>query len=76
MNHAFAERYRLPFRLLSDPDHSTALAFGAVEDPDVGFPRRVAHLIAPDGRVASRYEVTAPGFFAEMVLDDLEALGG
>jgi peroxiredoxin Q/BCP len=73
-NRAFAERYRLPFRLLSDLDRTAAVAFGAVADASDEYPRRIAHLIARDGTVARRYEVTEPGFFAETVLDDLESL--
>jgi peroxiredoxin Q/BCP len=73
-NRAFAERYRLPFRLLTDRDRTTAISFGAADDASAGHPRRVAHLIRPDGRIARKYEVAEPGFFAETVLDDLEAL--
>lgn len=73
-NRAFAERYRLPFRLLSDLGRTTAIAYGAADDPSDGHPRRVAHLIGPDGRMVTRYDVNGPGFFAETVLDDLEGL--
>lgn len=36
---------------------------------------RIAHLVDSSGRVRRAYVVEAPGYFAEMVLDDLEAMG-
>ena len=75
-NRLFRDRYRIPFRLLSDPDRAAAIAFGAADDASSPHPRRVAHLVAPDGVIARAYDVSDPGFFAEAVLDDLDDLSG
>ncbi len=74
-NRAFAEKYQLPFRLLSDHDRALATQVGAAEAADASHARRVAHLVRPDGTVAAVYDVDDPEFFAERVLDDLELLG-
>lgn len=71
-NRAFQQKYRLPFRLLSDVDRSAALLLGVVDTLDCSHPRRIAHLVDPGGVVVKRYEVEDPEFFAEGVLDDLE----
>lgn len=72
-NAAFRNKYGLPFRLLTDPDHSVAVALGAADAADAANARRVAHLVDPTGVIQQRYEVDDPEFFAELVLDDLEA---
>ena len=74
-NRAFAEKYQLPLRLLSDPDRALATQVGAADAADATHAKRVAHLVRPDGTVAVAYDVDDPEFFAERVLDDLELLG-
>lgn len=71
-NMAFRHKYRLPFRLLSDVEHTVALSFGVVDDLATEHPRRIAHLVDPEGLVVKCYDVEDPEFFAETVLDDLE----
>ncbi|CCM64854.1 MULTISPECIES: peroxiredoxin [Candidatus Microthrix] len=73
-NAAFASKYKLPFTLLSDPKGVLAHRVGAF-DAELGAPSRIAHLVDSSGRVRRAYVVEAPGYFAEMVLDDLEAMG-
>lgn len=73
-NRAFQERYHLPFSLLSDTTRKVAVAFGAADDADAVAARRIAHLVTPAGVVARHYVVEDPSFFAELVLDDLEAI--
>jgi peroxiredoxin Q/BCP len=73
-NFAFREKYRLPFKLLSDPNREVAHAYGAAAELDTPHAKRVAHLISPEGVIAKSYEVSDPGFFADQVLDDLEDL--
>jgi peroxiredoxin Q/BCP len=52
----FAEKYRLPFQLLSDPDHSVMEAYGAYGEKTL-YGRKVTGVIrstvwiGPDGRV-------------------------
>lgn len=72
-NRAFKARYSLPFTLLSDSDHALALQVGAAR-ADTTHARRIAHLVDPSGVVRQTYDVEDPEFFAEKVLDDLEAL--
>lgn len=72
-NRRFAEKYLLPFRLLSDTQHDVALQYGAAESPEQKYPRRIAHLIGAERTVLSTYVVDDPEFFAEAVLDDIDA---
>ena len=70
---AFADRYRLGFPLLSDPERTTGQAYGvAGADGTATHAHRIAYLISPDGNVRATYEVDDPEFFADLVLDDLE----
>jgi peroxiredoxin Q/BCP len=50
-NRAFAEKEGFPFPLLSDPDRSVALAYGAVAHRDALFAARFSFLIGTDGRI-------------------------
>lgn len=76
LNKVFRQKYRLNFGLLSDVDHAVAVDHGVVDDPTDAFPRRISHLVGPDGVVVRLYEVETPEFFAEAVLDDLEEAMG
>lgn len=70
MSHTgFAEKYLLPFPLISDADKSIIKAYGAD-----GFARRISYLIGPDGTIAKAYEKVSPADHALEVLTDLEAL--
>lgn len=72
-NVEFRAKYQLPFSLLSDRDHELAVKVGAADSPQAGYAQRVAHLVSPDGFVKRFYVVEDPEYFAERVLDDLEA---
>lgn len=70
-NRAFAEKLAYPYRLLCDPERTTAATYG-VEDPtDPGYPQRVSFLIGPDRRVVKVYEVSDTAGHAAAVLGDL-----
>jgi len=71
----FAEKYHVPFRLLSDADQATAKAYGVLTSK-LGFryARRETFLIDPDGKVARRYRDVDPKENARQVLTDLDAL--
>ena len=47
---AWAEHHHLPFRLLSDPKHEVAKAYGVFND-DSGFNRRTVFVVGKDGRI-------------------------
>lgn len=77
---AFAEKYDLPFDLLSDEDGSVARAYDSFGTVDVdGEHREIAYrntyVIGPDGRVEAAYEGVDPSTHAEDLLADLEATG-
>ena len=50
-NHAFAEKFNFPFRLLCDTDRRIGLAYGACDDPTAQYAKRITYVIDPDGRI-------------------------
>lgn len=74
----FAEKYRVPFPLLSDAKHDTARAYGVLTSKE-GFgdyARRETFLISPDGAVVKRYRDVDPEKNVKQVLADLAAKKG
>ncbi|WP_430391469.1 peroxiredoxin [Dyella sp. 20L07] len=71
----FAEKYHVPFPLLSDADSKTAQAYGVLASK-VGFKyaRRTTFLIDPQGKVAKVYQDVDPEKNSAQVLADLKAL--
>ncbi len=77
-NRAFAEAQGFPFRLLSDLDHQTAVAYGVARGPAekfANFPRRYSFLIDPAGLIHRSYDVTDVAEHAAMVIADVEQAG-
>lgn len=73
----FSRKYGLPFPLLSDPDGRTAAAYGSLINLGlVRFARRHTFIIAPDGRIAARFDHVDPARHAEEVRDALRSLQG
>ncbi len=71
----FASKYQLPFPLLSDPDGHTAAAYGSLLNLGlVRFARRHTFIIAPDGRIAARFDKVDPANHAQEVAALLRAL--
>ena len=71
----FSRKYRLPFPLLSDPDGRTAAAYDSLLDLGiVRFARRHTFIIAPDGRIAARFDRVDPARHAEAVRHVLHSL--
>jgi peroxiredoxin Q/BCP len=71
----FARKYQLPFPLLSDPDGQTAAAYGSLLNLGlVRFARRHTFIIAPDGRIAARFDKVDPARHAAEVAASLRAL--
>jgi peroxiredoxin Q/BCP len=50
-NAAFRKKYDLPFPLLCDTDRTMAIAYGAADDKDAKFARRIAVLIDGEGKI-------------------------
>lgn len=73
----FARKYGLPFPLLSDPDGRTAEAYGSLLNLGLmRFARRHTFIIAPDGRIAARFDHVDPARHAEEIRDALRSLQG
>lgn len=73
----FAEKYHVPFPLLSDADKSTAKEYGVLtfsEKMNLSYAKRETFLIDPDGKVAKRYVDVDPKENSGQVLADLAAL--
>ena len=62
--------------LLSDPDRTLGMAYGAADSPDQGYAKRISFLIDPDGKVARAYSEVNPQRHPGQVLDDLVQLNG
>ncbi len=71
----FAEKYSLPFPLLSDARQEVAGQYGVLPEM-FGSPiaSRQTFLIDPDGRIAKHYEQVDPASHSAEVLADLEQL--
>lgn len=71
----FAEKYHVPFRLLSDADSAVAKRYGVLTSKlGKSYARRETFLIDPEGKVAKRYEDVDPKENSKQVLADLAAL--
>lgn len=70
-NHAFAEKYRFPFRLLSDPERKMGLAYQACDDKNAQYARRYTYVIGPDGTIEQAIDTKDPGGQAEALLKTL-----
>lgn len=75
----FAEKYNLPFTLLSDPAMETMGKYGAsVEKKMYGKTvrgtNRISYLVAPDGKIAKVYPEVDPATHAVELLKDIKQL--
>lgn len=76
-NAAFAQKFHLPFPLLSDLGGAFARQYGAWMNLGVaGFPRRYTYVIDPDGRIAQVYTDVSISEHSAEVLADLKRLTG
>ncbi len=66
----FAEKYQLPFMLLSDQNKEIIKKYQA----DGLFTKRVTYLINPDGIIIKTYQKVNPSQHAEEIINDLESL--
>ena len=73
----FAEKYDLPFTLLSDPDKKVLKLYGALGEKSmygkkyIGILRN-SYLINPEGKIAKVYEKVNPEKHADEVLEDIK----
>ena len=77
----FAEKYHLPFTLLSDADKKAVNEYGVYGKKkfmgrEYQGTLRTSFLIDPEGRIAKIYEDVKPEAHAEEILRDFRALKG
>ena len=71
----FSGKYQLPFPLLSDPDGQVAAAYDSLMNLGlIRFARRHTFIIAPDGRIAARFDKVNPATHAQDVAHTLQTL--
>lgn len=71
----FAEKYHLPFPLLSDSDGTVAGAYGSLTRfGPFRFAKRHTFIIDPEGQVARIYRKVDPKVHSQQIIDDLEAI--
>lgn len=71
----FAEKYSLPFPLLSDADGKTADSYGALTNLGIiKIAKRYTYLIDPKGRIAKRYLSVDTSRHSQEIIDDLKQL--
>lgn len=75
----FAEKYHLPFKLLSDPTMEMMDKYGAlVQKTMYGKPvrgtNRISYLISPEGKIAQVYPNVDPATHAVELLADIKRL--
>lgn len=68
---SFAQHYKLPFLLVSDPDGTIGRSYGV---PFEGRHRRQTIVVGPDGNVRKVYRTVDVTVHAQQVLDDLTHL--
>jgi len=73
----FAEKYHLPFTLLSDPDRQVIVAYGANQEGEGSehstHTKRISYLVSPDGVIIRSYPDVDPATHALNILKDLGA---
>jgi thioredoxin-dependent peroxiredoxin len=71
----FAEKYHVPFSLLSDAKQDTAKAYGVLaKHLEFTYARRETFLIDPSGKIAKHYKDVDPKENSAQVLADLATL--
>ena len=74
-NRAFAEKFDFPFDLLCDTERELGMAYGACDDPEEGYAKRISYLIDENGLIAKAYANVQPAEHPAEVLKDLTELG-
>lgn len=71
----FSRKHQLPFPLLSDPDGKTAAAYDSLLNLFVmRVAKRHTFIIAPDGRIAARFDQVDPATHVQEVAQALRTL--
>ena len=77
---AFAEKYDLPFDLLSDEDGAVAGAYDSYGEKTIGGEDvtgtfRNTYVVGPNGEIVAAHEGVSPDGHADELLRDLDELG-
>lgn len=73
----FSEKFKIPFTLLADSEHTTATAYGVLKDYKlIKMASRQSFLVDPDGKIAKHYSDVDPDTHTEEVLADIKMLSG
>ncbi len=67
-NKHFAEKFKFPYPLLSDPTRAMGVQYGAADPGETKNARRVAYVIGPDGRIRNVFAKANTASFAADVL--------
>jgi len=71
----FAEKYHLPFSLLSDSNKVVAKAYNVLRGfGPVSFTSRQTFIIDPEGKIAKHYATVSPSQHATEIINDLKGL--
>jgi thioredoxin-dependent peroxiredoxin len=70
-NAAFAKKFRLPYKLLSDPGAAVAKLYGAFDPQAPAYARRNTYVIGPDGKIEHVIEKVQAKFHAQQLLEKL-----
>lgn len=72
---AFAQKYKLPFPLLSDAKGEVAERYGALSDwLLIKLAKRYTYIVSPDGRIAKVYRSVDTAKHSAQILADLQQL--
>ena len=72
---AFAEKYHLPFPLLSDAKQEMAKAYGVFKNRGVmKYAKRETFILNPEGKIAKHYAKVDPDKHSAQVLSDVKKL--
>ncbi len=67
-NKHFAEKFKFPYPLLSDPTRAMGVQYGAADSGESKNAKRVAYVIGPDGRIRNVFAQANTASFAADVL--------
>ena len=71
----FADKYHLPFPLLSDAKQQVATQYGVLTSfRDMPVASRQTFVIDPSGKIAKHYEQVDPATHTQQVLEDLKTM--
>ena len=72
-NARFAKKFNFPFLLLCDTARELSLAYGACDNAQASYARRISYLIDENAKIIKAYDSVNPRSHPAEVLADLEA---